>query len=123
LAQHPTTFTGPKKFLVAMIPVAALGGWLYYLWFVSAVLPSVEKYSDQSIKAEGYVERVRLGEYRRTGHWVTFHPNGKKESEGRYAEGKMIGTWEFWSKEGEAMPPVAYANNGQPASPASQKHP
>jgi hypothetical protein len=122
LAQHPTTFTGRKKFLVAAIPIAVLCGWFYYLWFVSSVLPSVEKYPNKVVKAEGYVERVRIGEYHRTGHWVTYHPSGKKESEGSYANGNMEGPWQFWNEAGEAQPPVVY-HDGHPASPTSQKLP
>ena len=120
LAQHPTTFTGRKKLLVAMVPLLVLSAWFYYIWAVSGVLSSVEKYPNGAIKSEGYVQRARMGEYHRTGHWVTYFPTGKKESEGSYVKGKKEGAWKLWNEQGEALPSVDY-HDGQPASPTSNQ--
>jgi antitoxin component YwqK of YwqJK toxin-antitoxin module len=96
-----------------------LAAWFAYLWSVSGVLTSIEKYPNGAIKAEGFVERFHGGEYRRTGYWKTYHSNGKKESEGMYTGGKQQGTWEFWNEQGEAMPTVEF-HMGQQASPSTK---
>ena len=110
--------------LVAIIPLLALCFWFSYIWWVSRVLPSVEHYPGGKVKAEGYVERVHLSAYRRTGHWVTYYPNEKKESEGAYKGGKKEGVWTVWDSEGRQVSRKKYIDDkpvsaGKPESPTS----
>lgn len=77
-----------------------LGAWFLYLWSVSGVLTSVEKYPKGAVKAEGYLKRVAGGEYKRHGAWVTYHENGKIASQGGYDLGKKVGEWKYWDMEG-----------------------
>ena len=93
-----------KKYMVGAIPVLVLIVYLSYLWFVSGVLPVVEHYPGRKIKTEGYVKRAGFGEYRRQGHWVTFHANGKKASEGFYEAGDKISPWTYWDDDGRELP-------------------
>jgi hypothetical protein len=89
----------PKWAIV--IPFFVLTAWFSYVWFVSGVLPSVEKDPKTGrVTAEGYVKRAGWGDYRRHGHWVTFHPNGQKASEGMYERGVKVGDWRFWDESG-----------------------
>lgn len=97
---------GPKrdirKHLVITIPFIVLVVWFGYLWFVSGVLPSVTKYDNGQPKWLGYVKREGLVTYKRTGHWVTYHPNGQKASEGEYEHGERVeGTWKYWDAAGQ----------------------
>lgn len=93
-----------KKCLVGTIPFLVLIAFLSYLWFVSGVLPVVENYSDGQIKTEGYVKRAKLGEYRRQGHWVTYHANGQKASQGFYEAGEKTSPWTYWDEDGKELP-------------------
>lgn len=93
-----------KKCLVGAIPVFVLIVFLAYLWFVSGVLPVVENYSDGQIKTEGYVKRVKFGEYLRQGHWVRYHANGQKSSEGFYEAGDKVDPWTYWDEDGRELP-------------------
>lgn len=91
-----------RKHLVVTIPFVVLILWFSYLWFVSGVLPSVQKYDNGDPKAIGYVKREGLATYRKTGHWVTYHPNGEKASEGEYENGEKVpGTWKYWDAAGQ----------------------
>lgn len=91
-----------RKYAVVAIPFIVLIAWFGYLWFVSGVLPSVQKYDDGKPKELGYVKRFGLATYRRTGHWETYHPNGQKASEGEYKEGEKVpGTWKYWDAAGQ----------------------
>lgn len=95
--------SGPhrKRKLIALIPVAVLAGWFLYLWLVSGVLVSVEKYPNGDIKAEGFVKRLGLtGEYRRHGKWRTFYPDGRPSGEGSYLEGLKQSDWIYWDQDG-----------------------
>ncbi|MCA9256592.1 MAG: hypothetical protein KDA33_13180 [Phycisphaerales bacterium] len=95
-----------RKHLVITIPFIVLIVWFGWLWFVSGVLPSVQKYDDGSFKEKGYVQREGLATYRRTGRWETFHPNGVKASEGLYERGeKVAGKWMYWDAMGNAVGP------------------
>ena len=90
-----------------VIPFLVLAVWFSYVWFVSGVLPSVEKDPKTGrVTAEGYVKRAGWGDYRRHGHWVTFHPNGQKGSEGMYERGVKTGEWKYWDEIGKPMPPA-----------------
>ena len=93
-----------KKYLVGAIPLLVLIVFLSYLWFVSGVLPVVENYPKGQIKTEGYVKRAGFGEYRRQGHWVTYHANGQKASEGSYEAGEKISPWTYWDEAGRELP-------------------
>ncbi|MCB9862322.1 MAG: hypothetical protein H6820_03110 [Phycisphaerales bacterium] len=91
-----------RKHLIITIPFIVLILWFSYLWFVSGVLPSVQKYDNGDPKELGYVKRSGLATYRRAGHWVTYHPNGQKASEGEYENGeKVAGTWKYWDAAGQ----------------------
>ncbi|MFQ5500906.1 MAG: toxin-antitoxin system YwqK family antitoxin [Phycisphaerae bacterium] len=101
-----------RRILVGLIPVVVLCGYLGYLWFVSGVLPSVDRYPDGTIKSKGYVSRYRFGVYHKTGRWVTYHPNGVMASDGFYEDGEKTDTWKgekvagwrYWDEEGNEMP-------------------
>ena len=93
-----------KKCLVGTIPVLVLALYLSYLWFVSGVLPFVENYPRGQIKTEGYVKRTGFGDYRRQGHWVTYHANGQKASQGFYEAGEKISPWTYWDEDGREFP-------------------
>ncbi|HKQ48639.1 MAG TPA: hypothetical protein VJZ71_11260 [Phycisphaerae bacterium] len=95
------------------IPFLVLTAWFSYVWFVSGVLPSVEKDPKTGrVTAEGYVKRVGWGDYRRHGHWVTYHANGQKASEGMYEDGVKVGEWRSWDEYGRALAP-----DSAPSSP------
>ncbi len=90
--------------IAVVIPVLALVTWFSYIWFICGVLPSVEKDPKSGrVTAEGYVKRIGWGEYRRHGHWVTYHENGQKASEGAYRLGEKEGEWLCWDKSGRPM--------------------
>lgn len=99
-----------KKWAVVGIPLLVVGAYFGYLWFVSGVLPSREFYPNGEKKALGYVRRHGFAAYRRTGHWVTFHRNGRKASEGFYENGKKVGAWSYWDERGEPL-------SGEPPEP------
>jgi antitoxin component YwqK of YwqJK toxin-antitoxin module len=89
-----------RNLLLGLIPLAAVVGWFVYLWATSGVLARVEKYPGGAVRAEGYLQRVGIGVYRRHGHWVTFHENGQKASEGLYEKGEKTGQWRYWDEDG-----------------------
>ncbi|HWL92928.1 MAG TPA: hypothetical protein VNT79_05295 [Phycisphaerae bacterium] len=92
------------KYALAGVVVLLVVLFLSYLWWVSRVLPHIEKFPNGQVKATGYVKREG-GKYVRTGHWVTFHENGQKASEGRYDGGRKVpGTWQYWDAAGVLMP-------------------
>jgi hypothetical protein len=93
-----------RKYLVGAIPIVVLVLFLSYLWFVSGVLPVVERYPGREIKTEGYVKRAGFAEYRRQGHWVTYHANGQKASEGFYEAGEKLRPWRYWDEGGRELP-------------------
>lgn len=109
MASHPTTLTGYKRRLLALAPLVVLAAWFGYMWFVSRVIPSIDKYPGGAIRAEGYARRAGFGEYAKTGHWVTYHPGaapgqtGPKESEGTYVDGEKDGEWRYWDERGELI--------------------
>lgn len=37
------------------------------------------------------------------GLWTTYHSNGVKESEGRYDQGRQVGTWTFYDQTGKLL--------------------
>jgi hypothetical protein len=49
---------------------------------------------------------VRFAEEKgqRTGHWITWHANGQKHSEGAYDAGRREGSWTFWRVDGSVNP-------------------
>lgn len=103
VSEKPPVSNVLKKYLVGAVPILVLVAYLSYLWFVSGVLPVVEHYPGRKIKTEGYVKRAGFGEYRRQGHWVTYHANGRKASEGFYEAGKKISPWTYWDEDGREL--------------------
>ncbi|HPF38837.1 MAG TPA: hypothetical protein P5081_18460 [Phycisphaerae bacterium] len=102
----PSSKPDIRKHLVITIPFIVLIVWFGWLWFVSGVLPSVQKYDNGAFKEKGLVKREGLATYRRTGHWETYHPNGVKASEGLYERGeKLAGKWMYWDAMGNAVGP------------------
>jgi hypothetical protein len=90
--------------IAVVIPFLALIAWFWYMWFVSDVLPSMEKDPKTGrVRAEGYVKRVKWGEYQRQGRWVTYHENGQKASEGSYRDGAKDGEWKYWDESGRPV--------------------
>lgn len=70
-------------------------------------------YEDGEKIKDWYEEGVREGELRsglrqaseysgglRNGQASTFYPSGAKEGEGRYRDGLMSGSWNFWNEDG-----------------------
>ncbi|RIK68130.1 MAG: hypothetical protein DCC65_04735 [Planctomycetota bacterium] len=93
-----------KQKLIALIPVAILLGWFSYLWIVSGVLVSEERYPSGRIKAEGYVKRLGwTGEYRRHGRWRIYHESGRPAGEGTYLNGEPQADWVFWDESGRVV--------------------
>jgi hypothetical protein len=89
--------------LLGAVPVVALLCWFGYLWSISGVLPSIEKYPSGKTKAEGSVKRSGIGDYHRQGAWTTYHENGQRSSEGLYDMGKKVGTWRYWDDRGATL--------------------
>lgn len=86
-----------RKRLGIALPFVGLILWFAYLWFVSGVVPMVEKYDDGKPRVLGYMKREGLSTYRKTGHWVTYYPDGAKASEGDYLRGEKVdGSWTYW---------------------------
>lgn len=106
--------SGPnlRRLLVGIIPLTVLVAWFLYMWSLSGVLVSVEKYPDGKIKAEGYVKRAGFSDYRRHGKWKTYHANGTQSGEGSYEYGEQLDDWVYWDDGGmpcrtdAASPPV-----------------
>jgi hypothetical protein len=88
-----------KRIVLGIIPLFVLALWFCYLWFVSGVLTSEEKYPGGATKARGYVKRSHFFDYKRHGAWTTFYPNGEVESRGRYEMGEKVGSWEHWDQQ------------------------
>ncbi len=126
LANHPTTLTGTRRRLLTLVPLAVLATWFTYMWFVSRVVPSIDKYPGGAIRAEGYAQRQGFGEYAKTGHWVTYHPGpipgktGPKESEGMYVEGQKDGEWRYWDERGALIRVERYTRGQAVSSQSSQ---
>jgi hypothetical protein len=105
LATHPSLAGRPRlRRMLVLAPFVMLLAWFGYAWFVSGVVAVKEKYPGGTIKTEGYIRRVWLNEYKRHGHWVTYHANGQKESEGNYKHGEKVGTWSYWDDDGRPRP-------------------
>lgn len=98
-----TIGTGIRRYLVALIPFVALLIWFAYLWSVSGVIITTEKYPGGKTSAEGYLKRSATGEYLRHGKWTTYHPNGVKSGEGTYDSGRKLGDWVYWDEEGNSI--------------------
>lgn len=98
---------GPKsrrvRLLLAAIPIIVAVGWLCYFWFIMGVFPATEKYPSGQIKSSGYVRRAGVEAYKRHGHWVTYHANGRRSSEGEYVNGEKTGDWHYWDENGREM--------------------
>lgn len=98
-----------RRHILAAVPFVALVLWFGYLWFVSSVIPYVEKYPDGTPKMTGYLERHGLSEYHRTGKWATYHPNGVESGTGMYEnDAKVESTWSYYDEAGK---PVASDSN------------
>ena len=100
LLDSSTTPGRRKRLVPILIPVLVLAAWFLYMWAVSGIITKVEKYPDGNVKAEGYLKRVGLGEYRPHGHWVTYHENGKKASDGYFDLGEKTGDWTHLKDDG-----------------------
>jgi antitoxin component YwqK of YwqJK toxin-antitoxin module len=51
-------------------------------------------------------QRNHEGEFdagRKTGAWITWHPNGLKESLGEYKAGKLVTKWLRWTADGKLV--------------------
>lgn len=107
--------------LLLILPLVAVAAWFLYLWSVSGVLTSVEKYpgTDQ-VRAEGYLKRSGLGSYARHGHWVFYHKNGEKLAEGTYTLGEKQNDWQYWSPDGR---PISAAEAAPLIGAAAHCHP
>lgn len=86
-----------------LIPLAVLLAFFAYMWWVSGVVQSVQRFPDGRVKARGYVKRHGFGEYRRTGRWELFHENGAMAAEGAYENGEKTGPWRYWDSQGREL--------------------
>ncbi len=101
--------TGLRKFLILAIPLFLAAAWLLYFWSITGVHTIHEKYSNGTTRATGYARRIGVESYKKHGHWVTYHENGEKESEGFYDRGEKTGEWLYWDVSGRK---VAIEGNG-----------
>ena len=69
----------------------------------------VEKYADGTMKIQGTVFNGK-----RTGTWVSFHPNGNKASESNYDAGQLLGKTVSYYKNG-MIRYIGYYEQGQRA--------
>jgi hypothetical protein len=75
-----------------------------YLWWISGVLPVVERFPNGKPQTTGYVKRYGSA-YEKTGRWTTFHPNEQKASEGLYEHGNRVPeSWHYWDEKGNEIP-------------------
>ena len=93
-----------RRLLVAA-PLILAALWIYLYWFSTNVFPVTEDYPGGQLKYAGYVRRIGLETYKRHGHWVTYHPNGKQASDGFYESGRKVGEWKYWDSEGRPTGP------------------
>jgi hypothetical protein len=91
------------RLVLAAIPLVLAALWLCYYWSIMAVFPATEKYPGGRIKSQGYVRRAGVEEYKRHGHWVTYHENGQKASEGDYQCGMKSAQWRYWDENGREV--------------------
>jgi antitoxin component YwqK of YwqJK toxin-antitoxin module len=87
-----------------------LVAWFAYLWLISGVVQSAEKYPDGKIRAQGYIKRVGFSQYHRHGAWTTYHPNGQVESQGNYHLGQKDGVWSCFDQAGHPVRTERYAD-------------
>lgn len=106
----PTT---KRRLLVPLFILSAIAAWFGYLWFVSGVIVSKERYPGGKIKAEGYLKRAGWSEYRPHGRWETFHENGQMSSTGLYVNGRMDGLWKYWDESGRELPSKRFVNGDE----------
>lgn len=92
----------------------AVAAFFSYLWFVSGVVPVQHRYPTGELKSVGYVKRHGWRSYLRHGHWLTYHRNGVKASEGSYRGGEKLGEWRYWDEEGAALPRAPQSDNAKP---------
>lgn len=93
-----------KKLAAVVIITLVLGLFAGYLWWISGVLPVVERFPNGKPKVTGYAKRESGGDYKKTGRWTTFHPNGIKASEGMYeSDQKVPETWHYWDEAGKEL--------------------
>ena len=55
-----------------------------------------QKYDDGTLKLQGHVK-----DGKKTGTWVFYFSNGKKQSSGNYVDGKKHGLWTFFYEDGK----------------------
>lgn len=114
---NPAPGRGPSPRMQAVfvaIPVILAAAWLIYFWSITGVHTVIEKYPNGQVRAEGYARRSGVENYKRHGHWVTYHENGKKESEGFYERGEKTGAWSYWDSNGQSIPAPTTTKPGNP---------
>ncbi len=109
--------TSLRKLLFVAIPLFLSATWLIYFWSITGVHTIHEKYPNGKTKAAGYARRSGIESYKKHGHWVTYHENGQKESEGYYDVGQQTGEWTYWDEGGKKVAaPVALPKKSQTES-------
>lgn len=94
----------PTRLVVILVPILIIAFYFGYLWFVSGVLPVVERFPNGKPQTTGYVKRHGVG-YERTGRWTIYHPNGAKAAEGMYERGRKVPeSWHYWDESGREIP-------------------
>ncbi|MBX3395542.1 MAG: hypothetical protein KF841_09250 [Phycisphaerae bacterium] len=94
----------PTRLVVILVPILIVALYFGYLWFVSGVLPVVERFPNGKPQTTGYVKRHGV-RYERTGRWTIYHPNGGRAAEGMYEQGrKLPESWHYWDESGREIP-------------------
>ena len=61
-------------------------------------------YDNGDVKTEGFFKDKKL-----TGQWITYDTTGKRIQLANYKDGKKVGTWLIWTKDG--IREINYVNN------------
>lgn len=70
----------------------------------------LHKYSSETGKIES-IGNFKPDGYTKTGYWISFYPNGFKESEGLFEDDNMIGQWKYYSPNGFLYSVDHFVNN------------
>ena len=87
--------------ILVLAPIVIAVLWIGFYWFTTRVFPISELWPDGKVKFAGYVRRTGIESYKRHGHWIFNHPNGRKAAEGYYELGEKTGEWRYWDAAGK----------------------
>lgn len=94
---------GKSKYVAAAVIALVLALFGGYLWWISGVLPVVERFPNGKPQTTGYVKRYGT-RYEKTGRWTTFYADERKASEGLYERGQKVPeSWHYWDSTGKEL--------------------